>query len=222
MSKVKPILSIVVLLGALGGIAYYANSGNSEWAEFEVYSSADKEGKAFLCSDLIKTTVRRGGVGSQYSDDVIDYIYHSGYKFEACSAEIESLIKIQCESSISAAMNRIESGVSYWLGTKSERFCSDLFKEKISQLNASYQLPTDSSPFLLLTTSKETFLVNPYEISGVSFKENISSMLWVAEVETAQKVYRLLFSNKKQWEAAQAEFKTLSINQAANRAFSGE
>lgn len=87
-----------------------------------------------------------------------------------------------------------------------------MWKSKQLSKDNSYQLPSNNNQYLLLSAFKEATLINPNSVESINFKEAISSQLWIAELSTEQEVYRLLFSDKKKWETAQVELKTLPLN----------
>ncbi len=187
---------------------------SDDFSEFVVFSNADKEGRHYSCSELVKTTMKHGSSISNHTIvNVIDYIYKSEYKFKSCASEIEQLRIKYCEYPTNWAIGQIKIHGDNQLSRKLEEICLDILKEKVSKIQDRYELPTDMSRFLLISNGDSSKLINPMTVTQVTFEEVVPSALWKAVIFTNEinnlTSHLLLFSDKEQWLTAQAEFKNI-------------
>lgn len=198
-------LFVMVLLASC---AKYSN--RDDWQAFDHFKELDQKGFPVDCEALVRTTITkerfsRGRV--VWKDNLVTYLYESGYTFSQCTAEIASFVDAYCEpmtgSVVDMALQRRRAAFPGELYLKT---CSSHYRAALADISFRYSLPSEESPYISLEDNG--VLLSPGSIFQVEFGEKVEGLLWFVTVATPEDEWTLFYGNKDQWEAAKAELAT--------------
>lgn len=202
-----PLGTAMVVLLSLSLIACSDTSDPDDWAAFERFAKKDRQGEKIDCSALINTRIEKGisGMsGHQWTDDLVDYIYESGYSFLQCQQEIDQFVNAFCDRNTpSAVASFMDETTGNTPGRTYEQTCTKQFRSALSQISYRYEIPESKGGILRLEDNG--VMLFPSSITSIEFGQVISDALWYIKIITDNDKHRLYYGDKAQWEAAKSE-----------------
>ena len=204
-------LFVFILSGLVGCSSEYNDYDN--WESFETFKQDDLAGKKIDCKALISTTIKRNGSmrHSDWHHDFYDYQRDSDYTFQSCKVEIAASVNEYCQSRLNSV---VESYINDTYGDEPggtyKYHCDETIREGLSHVEDSYDLPTPENGYLVFHRAGE--MVNPNDITRISFGAEIDESLWHVTVHTKTDRIKLYYGDRSKWEKTKSELAKSSTN----------